>query len=74
MKDEEALVTICETDSQSRVAVVKMALGEAEIPFIAVNDIVSTTYPIDGMAIVSFQVRQEDAEEARAVLDRLGFD
>lgn len=71
--DDEPLVTIYATDIQSRVAVIKMALREAEIPYIAVNDVVSSILPIDGMAVVEFQVFERDAERATEVLTELGL-
>lgn len=73
MAEDEPLVTIYATDIQSRVAVIKMALREAEIPYIAVNDVVSAIYPIGGMAVVKFQVFERDIERATEVLTELGL-
>jgi len=71
--DNDELVTVYETDVQTRVPMVKMALGDADIPFLCVNDVISTVLPIDGMAVVGFQVLERDVERARQVLDDLGF-
>ena len=71
--DDEPLVTIYATDMQSRVAIIKMALREAEIPYIAVNDVVSSVLPFDGMGVVEFQVFERDAERATEVLTELGL-
>ena len=70
---DEPLVTVYATDMQSRVAVLRMALEDAEIPFLAKNAEVSTFFPVDGMAVVDFQVRERDAERARAVIQELGL-
>ena len=72
-RDGEELVAAYETDRHGTVAVVKMALRDADVPFIAVNDVVSGFCPVDGMAIVSFQVCRDDLERARAVLVKLGL-
>ena len=72
MRDDE-LVTIYATDMQGRVAVIKMALDEAEIPYMAVGDVVSSIYPIVGMALVRFQVFHRDADRAQEVLTALGL-
>jgi len=73
MPKDDDLVTAYETDLASRVAVVKMALREADIPFMCANDVVSTIYPVDGMAVVRFQVFRRDAERAERALVRLGL-
>ncbi len=73
MADDEELVTVYETDRQVDVAIVKIALQDADIRFVAVNDVISTVYPIDGMAVVGFQVLRRDAERARDTLTRLGL-
>jgi len=73
MPEDDDLVTAYETDLASRVAVVKMALREADIPFMCANDVVSTIYPVDGMAVVRFQVFRRDAERAERALVRLGL-
>jgi hypothetical protein len=73
MAETDGFVTIYETDMQARVAMVKMALQNADIPFMCVNDVVSSVLPIDGMGIVGFRVPEQDAERARQILDDLGF-
>ncbi|NLW50256.1 MAG: DUF2007 domain-containing protein [Candidatus Brocadiaceae bacterium] len=73
MPQDEELVTVYETDMQGRVAVLKMALQNEGIPFLCDNEVLSGVLPIDGMAVVSFQVRPCDVERAGRVLDELGF-
>ena len=74
MPETDEFVTVYETDLQPRVAMVKMALRGADIPFLCVNDVISTVLPIDGMGVVGFRVLERDAERARQVLDDLGFE
>ncbi len=74
MADEEEFVTIYETDLQPRVVIIKMALRDAGIRFIAVNDVVSSVLPVDGMAVIGFQVLARDAPRAREVVRALGFE
>jgi DNA primase len=73
MPDSDEFVTVFESDSQAQVMIVKMALWEADVPFMCSNDVISTVLPIDGMAVVSFRVLERDAARARQVLDDLGF-
>jgi hypothetical protein len=73
MAEGGELVTVYETAMQTQVAVVKMALQDADIRFLCVNDVVSTVLPIDGMAVVGFRVLEQDAASAREVLEDLGF-
>jgi len=73
MNDEEPVVTVFETTMQSQVAVVRMAFEDAGIPFSAVNETVSTIFPVDGMAIVHFQVLKSDVARAREVVSELGL-
>ncbi|MHC5035067.1 MAG: hypothetical protein ACYTFZ_08530 [Planctomycetota bacterium] len=74
MTEDEEVVTVYATDIQSRVAVIKMALDDAGIPYAAVNDAVSAVLPVDGMAVVSFEVLQSDAARAHEVLEQLGLE
>ena len=71
--EDDELVTVYETDMQGRVAVIKMAFRDADIPFLCVNDVIATVFPIDGMAVVGFRVLERDAERARQVLGELGL-
>jgi len=73
MAEDDRTVIVYETDNQGIVAVIKMALTGADIPFTAVNEVVSTIYPVDGMAVVSFEVLERDAPRARQTLTRLGL-
>ncbi|MHC4480580.1 MAG: putative signal transducing protein [Planctomycetota bacterium] len=73
MGQGEDLVTVYETDLPGRVAVIKMALAEAGIRYIAEGDILSAIYPTDGMAVVRFQVCRRDEAAALDVLRRIGF-
>ena len=73
MARDDDLVTVYESDFISRVAVVKMALREADIRFICANDIVSSIYPADGMAVVRFQVFRRDVRRAEEAIRRLGL-
>ena len=73
MSESDDFVTVYETDAQMQVAMVKMALEGADIPFVCVNEIISTVLPIDGMAVVGFQVLAQDAERAREVIADLGI-
>ena len=73
MAGEEDLVTVCSTADAGEVALIKMRLDGAEIPYIAVNDVISTICPIDGMALVKFQVFRRDEEEARELLQAFGL-
>ena len=74
MPEDDEFVIVYETDLQPRVAMVKMALRGADIPFMCDNDVVSTILPIDGMAVVGFRVRKQDVARARQVLADLGFE
>ena len=69
---QDVLVTVHATDRPGEVAVVKMALSDAFIPYIAVNDVVSGVLTFDGMVWVQFRVRQGDADRALEVLRELG--
>lgn len=71
--EDQAVVTVYETESLLEIGMVKSAFGEADIPFMAINDIVSSVYPVDGMAIVKFQVLGRDVPRARQVLSDLGL-
>jgi hypothetical protein len=71
--EDEGTVTVYATDIQSLVAVIKMALDDAGISYIAVNDVVSAVLPVDGMAVVSFEVLQSDAVRAHEILEQLGL-
>jgi len=73
MREDEPLVTVYETTSQSKVALARLALDEAGIRFSAANDLVSTLLPFDGVVIVRFEVLESDAERARQVLAERGF-
>ena len=71
--EDDAPVTVYETTKQHEVAVIRMALDDADIPFASPNETVSTIFPVDGMAIVSFQVMPQDAERAREAIRELGL-
>lgn len=73
MPDDDEFATVYQTDSQAQVMMLKMALGNADIPFMCDNDVVSTVLPFDGMAVVKFRVLQRDVARAREILDDLGF-
>ena len=70
---DDDLVTVYSTDNQVEVAFIKTQLDSAEIRYIAANDVISLVYPVDGMAIVRFQVLRKDAAEAAEVLLTHGF-
>ena len=74
MPEDEEFITVYETDMQTRVSMVKMALQDADIPFMCDNDVISAVLPIDGMAVVRFRVLAQDADRAGEVLDDLGFE
>jgi len=65
-------ITVYSTDRPVEVAMIKLALNSAGIEYVAVNDVISAVLPVDGMAVVKFQVRREDVECALEVLRRHG--
>jgi hypothetical protein len=73
MANDGDLVTVYETDLRERIALVEYALKDAGIRYIATNEMVSVVYPVDGMAVVGFQVSADDADRARAVIAALPF-
>jgi hypothetical protein len=73
MADDGELVTVYETDLRERIALAEYALRAAGIPYIAANATISVIYPVDGMAIVRFQVCPADAERALGVIRSLNF-
>ncbi|MFO8007142.1 MAG: DUF2007 domain-containing protein [Candidatus Brocadiia bacterium] len=72
--DPDSLVTVYETRSRPRAAIVQIAFADHDIPFSILNDMMSTIYPVDGMAVIGIQVRARDAERAAAVLQEMGLD
>ncbi|GAH36330.1 unnamed protein product [marine sediment metagenome] len=72
MSEDEELITVYSTDQPVQVALAKMRLDGEGIDYIAVNDIISAVYPVDGMAVVRFQVRRSDAERAVELLRHYG--
>ncbi len=73
MGDEDDLVNVYSTTSQSDVALIKMWLDAAGIRYITCNEVISAVYPVDGMAMVRFQVRRGDEALALEVLREHGF-
>jgi len=71
--ENQRIVTIYETERIEKVAMLRMAFDDAGIPYITANDVVSTVYPTDGMAVIRFQVLEGDAERAQEVVRELGF-
>ena len=73
MFDEQKVVTVFRTTQPLQIGMVKSALRHAGIPFSAVNDVVSSVMPYDGMLVVGFEVMVCDAERALHVIRDLGF-
>jgi len=73
MAEQERIVTVYETELIEKVAMLRMALDDAAIPYMTANDVVSTILPTDGMAVIRFQVLEGDVERAQEVLRELGF-
>lgn len=71
--EEDRVVTVYETERIEKVAMLRMALDDAGIPYITANDVVSAVLPFNGMVMVRFQVLEEDLERAYEVLRELGF-
>jgi hypothetical protein len=71
MAADDDLVIVYETDWRPHIAMVRLTLQQADIPFTAINDVVSGIYPIDGMAVVRFQVLARDAARARQAIEDL---
>ena len=74
MARDDRLVTIYPTYDQVQAALIKMWLDSAGIPHIAVNRVISSVYPVDGMARVGFQVRAGDVDRAKEVLRENGVE
>ncbi len=72
-EEDQRIITVYETERIEKVAMLRMALENAGIPYITANDVVSTIYPTDGMAMIRFQVLEGDAERAQEILRELGF-
>lgn len=72
--DPDSLITIYETPNHARAAIVKMALSDHDIPYSVLNDMMSTIYPVDGMAVIGIQVRACDADRAVELLEEMGLD
>ncbi len=70
---DQRIVTIYETERIEKVAMLRMAFEDAGIPYMTANDVVSTVYPTDGMAMIRFQILEVDVERAQEVLRALGF-
>ncbi len=51
-----------------------MAFSDHDIPFSVLNDMMSTIYPVDGMAVIGIQVRACDAGRAAKLLKEVGRD
>jgi DUF1009 family protein len=66
------LVTVLATTDAGLLAVVKSILDEAGIKYFARNELIQNILPVQSgafCAVVEIQVRPEDADDARALLD-----
>ena len=66
--DDDDLVVVYSTDSRGEIALIRMWLDEAGIPYIGGDEVMPFVYPVDGMALVRFLVRRSDAQEAAQIL------
>ena len=73
MDDPDALVVVYETRQLLDAAMLRGALQDEDIPFTVDNEVMSSVYPVDGMAVMRFRVRAVDAERAREIVREIGL-
>ena len=63
------LVSICVSNKQTELSVIKSVLGSAGIEYFVSNENLNLVYgAADGLTLMDIRVREEDAEYARELL------
>ena len=71
--DAEDLVTLCTSDNLVEIALIRLRLDQAHIPYVASNESVAFWYRVGALAEVRFLVQGKDLEGARQVLRAHGL-
>jgi len=64
------LVQVFSTDDPTEAALVRLRLDEAQVAYVAANEVISAVCPVDGMAEVRFLVPRGQLARAREALRR----